>query len=1094
MIRILLVSIFLVIETGTVAFAQTAAETAQLPNIDQLKSRLEITGSEPEIEAEKNKLREAITLLEQAATNETETVKFRQELATGTQRTRQIRAQIESLPAPGTSNLKLPETGQSSAIEEILVEQRAELADLNNQLTRLEKEIALHRARPDKIVSRKVELQNEIADAEGQFSTLANAGENGGGTLSGDQVLALAKIRAAQVETTLLEQERLSHTVKESRLSAERDLLSRRIEFGQSLLNDLVGWQNTQLQKEVDQVANSAAKAKIETAGQHPEVKKLAEQLRQLSGEFESITTERQKVGASLREARFNLEELTRNHQLLKAQLDIDGMSGVFGEVILEQSRNLPSLTKTKSRLRALRKQLGQARLGQFRNEENLRNDPSKEIALLLDNAPDTVKSQIPELITKQTEVKEQIKSEYQRLIRDLNELELAEHQFAEKISEVGAYLDEKRIWVRGSKVVGLETITNLPEAIAWLMNPLRIAEIPGAVTSEIIRQPFLSILGALVLFSLFVAKWRLVPRLKTTAAYLKNTSPDRYIDTVKALLFTIILGLPFPLLTLFSGILLQQGTDSSDWLRGLGNALVAVSPPLATICLVRQLCRKDGLAEAHFSWPKNTVCSLRRNLTWIAVVLIPGIIIQAFTLSKEEMGHFDSLGRLCFMFTMGWAAFFIARLLKPRSGIFSARISDNPRSLTARFSPIWYPCVTSLPIALCILAAIGYPLAAIALAKELRFTTEMIFLGVVFYSMLLRWGTMRVRRMALEKHLADRQAAREKAISTDGEHGDEIGISEMETKALDLATVGDQTRRMFRFIAGVAVAITVWYSSVDIFPAFQTLDEIKILGDISLSRLIPSILIVVATIITARNLPGILEIFLQRFLTLDSGLRFATTTIAQYLIVTVGFLFVFNTLGLDWSKFGWIAAALSVGLGFGMQEIVANFVCGIILLFERPIRIGDIVTVSGTTGAVSRIQIRATTITNWDRQEFVVPNKEIVTGSLLNWTLSNPLSRIVITVGVAYGSDTRRVREILFEILAAQEGILTDPEPIVTFEEFADSSLNFTIRAYIPGLEKRLATLNDLNQSINDRFREEGVEIPFPQRDLNIKTTEKKG
>ena len=118
---------------------------------------------------------------------------------------------------------------------------------------------------------------------------------------------------------------------------------------------------------------------------------------------------------------------------------------------------------------------------------------------------------------------------------------------------------------------------------------------------------------------------------------------------------------------------------------------------------------------------------------------------------------------------------------------------------------------------------------------------------------------------------------------------------------------------------------------------------------------------------------------------------------------------FLFQTLGVDWSQFGWIAAALSVGLGFGLQEVVANFVCGIILLFERPVRVGDIVTVDGIDGVVSRIQIRATTITNWDRKEFVVPNKQFVTGTVLNWTLSNPMNRIVIVVGVAYGSDTEQ-------------------------------------------------------------------------------------
>ena len=157
------------------------------------------------------------------------------------------------------------------------------------------------------------------------------------------------------------------------------------------------------------------------------------------------------------------------------------------------------------------------------------------------------------------------------------------------------------------------------------------------------------------------------------------------------------------------------------------------------------------------------------------------------------------------------------------------------------------------------------------------------------------------------------------------------------------------------------------------------------------------------------RNIPGLLEIAVLQRLPLETSARYAVTTLASYAIILVGVVMGAGSLGLRWNQIQWLATALTFGLAFGLQEIFANFVAGLIILFERPLRVGDIVTVDDVTGVVSRVRIRATTITNWDRKEFVVPNKEFITGKLLNWTLSDQVNRIVINVGIAYGSDTDR-------------------------------------------------------------------------------------
>jgi potassium efflux system protein len=174
--------------------------------------------------------------------------------------------------------------------------------------------------------------------------------------------------------------------------------------------------------------------------------------------------------------------------------------------------------------------------------------------------------------------------------------------------------------------------------------------------------------------------------------------------------------------------------------------------------------------------------------------------------------------------------------------------------------------------------------------------------------------------------------------------------------------------------------------------------------------------------------------------------------------------------------------------LAFGLQEIFANFVAGLILLFERPIRVGDVVTVDDISGVVSRIRIRATTITNWDRKEYVIPNKEFITGRMLNWTLSDKTNRIVINVGIAYGSDVDVAKELLLKTCTEHPLILDEPPTIVTFEGFGDNSLNLVVRTFLPDLDNRLPVIDALHTAIDKAFRQSGIEIAFPQRDLHLR------
>lgn len=251
------------------------------------------------------------------------------------------------------------------------------------------------------------------------------------------------------------------------------------------------------------------------------------------------------------------------------------------------------------------------------------------------------------------------------------------------------------------------------------------------------------------------------------------------------------------------------------------------------------------------------------------------------------------------------------------------------------------------------------------------------------------------------------------------------------------------------------------------------------------------ALLIVILTAACARNIPGLMEMWVLERLPLDQSVRYAITTLVSYLIILLGVILSFNAISVGWSKVQWLATALTFGLAFGLQEIFANFVAGLILLFERPIRIGDVVTVDEISGVVSRIRMRATTITNWDRKEYVIPNKEFITGRMLNWTLSDKVNRVVINVGVAYGSDVDKAKELLYRVCTEHPLTLDEPGTIVTFEGFGDNSLTFTVRTYLPNLDNRLAVIDALHTNIDRAFREARIEIAFPQRDLHLRSVD---
>jgi small-conductance mechanosensitive channel len=222
----------------------------------------------------------------------------------------------------------------------------------------------------------------------------------------------------------------------------------------------------------------------------------------------------------------------------------------------------------------------------------------------------------------------------------------------------------------------------------------------------------------------------------------------------------------------------------------------------------------------------------------------------------------------------------------------------------------------------------------------------------------------------------------------------------------------------------------------------------------------------------------------------MDAGARLSIVRLIHYALILVGFLIALSALGFELKNVTIIGGALGVGIGFGMQAIVNNFVSGLILLFERPIKVGDMIQLSdGQQGQVLNVGLRATTIQTLDRAEVVVPNGDLISSQVINWTLGDRSMRLIIPVGVAYGSDVETVMRVLMAVAMDEPKVLKDPQPRVLFLNFGESSLDFELRVRIADFDDRFTTRSALIREIDRRFRAEGVEIPFPQRDLHLRS-----
>jgi potassium-dependent mechanosensitive channel len=346
---------------------------------------------------------------------------------------------------------------------------------------------------------------------------------------------------------------------------------------------------------------------------------------------------------------------------------------------------------------------------------------------------------------------------------------------------------------------------------------------------------------------------------------------------------------------------------------------------------------------------------------------------------------------------------------------------------------------------------------------------------ATMLYGLIALW--VRVQRW----RLARRRDAAAPAADGGAAHAAQL------TQQLDVAALGEQTRSLLQLLITLLLLGGMWWVWKDAVPALSvigdyplwtytdTVDGKPVTRPFTVGGLFLALVVGAVTAVAVRNVGALLDIVLLQRLDMQPDATYAIKVVAQYALAAAGIVLASGILGIGWSDVHWLIAALGVGLGFGLQEIFANLVSGLIILGERPIRLGDVVSVGDVTGTVARIRARATVIVDSDNKEILIPNKSFITDRVINWTLTSQTTRLAIKVSVAPGSDIDAVQQLILGVVRRTAHVLAEPPPSVSVAAFG-SALDFEIRASVDAFDKRERVKHEINVGVARALRERGI------------------
>lgn len=1091
------------------------------PSIADIEAALEQVQQSKELDEEaKEKIvkiyKQALVALQNADKFRAQAREFEQLRVSAPQRGQELKDQLAK-PAP---EYMVPKHQELSRLEQERADAQAQLDSAVQVLSEANGEADRRTQRRAALPKLIEERTRDLAELDKQLAATESAADE---QSQAARSLLLAQRLAAEQEINAARKEQQAYDAVRDLLPLQRDKATVDVKRLQKKVQLLTEEINRRRRNEAARQARLARSAAAQQS--YPTLKEIAEQNRKLAEERagpDGIVARIEDVSQQTEEVRERLEQIRRQFQSVQEKIKKVGLINAVAEVLRRDDATLPDTGKLRRSLRQREDEIAAVRFRQLSVDDmrtelaDLNSQVESRMNELTSEGPAppdvNVEAEMRDLLETQCKYLDDLNADYDTLFVRLSDLSIAEQELIDKTLEYATYIDENILWAASARQLGVSSWSDLQNAANWL---LRSATWGRGLNELVRRKPVDGIIILVLMLTVLPLAWlqrRLSSRITACGNVASKKIMDRFAPTVEAFGLTLILSLAWPGMMWLVGRNLTAALagDSAPAAFGAGLQLAAVA--YVPLELMRQVCRPKGLAECHFEWPESALVRLRRRLGSVSVILVPTVAVAGMFAYRGVEAWSDSLGRCAFLVAMISLAAFLESVLRPFGRGLHWHLSAKSHAASARLGYLWYPAVPLIPVALAAMAFMGYYYTAAHLAWNLMATLSLLLALLLAYALVRRWLLVTRRHIAIQQ-ARDRRAQAEQAAHDPSTHAGESAAVGGPDAEVDLSTINVQMSRLARGIIVACGIVGLWFIWVDVLPALGVLRKVTLWQtsaevvrqspledgseavrnittqvDITLADLGLAILVAMLALIGSRNVPGMIEIFALQKLPMDQGTRYAISTLSSYLISVVGIVVACNILGIGWSQVQWLVAAAAVGLGFGLQEIFANLVSGLMIFFERPIRVGDVVTVGDTTGVVSRVRIRATTITNWDRKEFIIPNKEFITGRVMNWTLSDQVNRIVITVGIAYGSDTQRARDAILRVAQQHPLVLEDPAPTVFFEEFGDSALTFILRAYLPDLQNRLPIIHELHMAIDAALREAQIEVAFPQRDVHVR------
>jgi miniconductance mechanosensitive channel len=847
-------------------------------------------------------------------------------------------------------------------------------------------------------------------------------------------------------------------------------------------------------------ICSSVIFAESITINNEQELSLLISQLSNKNDELRQYMDSQKSHLTSIINEQNNITTQISHAQNTLATLDEQGewlsFSTALGETLRQQLLHLPEKPKSHE----LDAEIAEEKAQQLNYTNNL---------AALDNYPSLNKSpfnntkgaaQYRRLLREQTELLKTLISGTDTTILELAKLKIANKQLTNVIDEINDATHRYFFWVANVNPISLNFPLNLAKDVVYVIFSIDTLSQLYNASLEALSSPkplFLLILSMFFVFAHLKMRIKYNTFLNKSAIRVGKVTQDSYSLTLKVVIFSLIMALPIPILWAVFGYTLQINWDYPVAVA-LGYGVNAAAPILWVFIITSHFAAPNGLFITHFGWLAKNVRAAMKYYQLSVWLVIPLVMIVM---------SFDQFSNRQFAATIGRSAFILLcfALVFMTNSIHRAGVPlfiDKKGTGDNLLSHILWFILLSAPWLAIIAACLGYLSTAQVLLGRLEASVIIWFGLLVIYFMVRRWMWIQKRRIEFERTKQRRLERMQRAKIQEDDNSTNENLDE---PVIDLDAISAQSLHLVRSIIMLIALISMILLWSELHSAFAFMNNIKLWGTstivngaeieqyITLGAVCIAILVMTITIQLVKNLPALLELGILQHLDLAPGTGYAISTISKYIILMIGSMIAFSFIGIDWSKIQWLIAALGVGLGFGLQEIFANFISGLIILFEKPVRIGDTVTIRELTGSIAKINTRAITIVDWDRKEIVMPNKAFITEQLVNWSLSDSITRIVLTIPATIDADSDLVIKLLQQASNECEYVLSDPEPQVFLVDIQEGIQLFELRVFAAEMDHRMLLRSAIHKLILEAYRNNNLTLPFPPLQTNLEALGRK-